>query len=555
MPNKDNQERYQADRKDQKRNSNNNNQKDTNKKIGKMASKAAANYFTGGKGGKVVDKLANTKLGDAAMQKMGDSFVKKNPGIGKIANKLNDSGMLDNAEKLTSLGDGLENIKKPSLNNTNNKKANHLNEDLQGENDTESSSSDSDSTFSSFGMSTLKFMLKHKEIAFPILSACFIGFIILMSVVSVLMVSSEDGSASLREEEQDDADIAESCSAISIRSTSLTKSQFAEKLEAKANSSSIMGYKYFAAHSDTIYDISVKNNINPEMVVIRAAVEGFSPGSAQNNYWGMGCYNSGSRCISYSSFSEGVLGYIKNISQYDSVESMMSRYASLGTYWLSPGDSSHGGCYYYPYIKKYMSTSRSDELKDACSKSCSGSSCMRVNDEDKKAYQKYQVDAMANRRSDIFGIGADKCESSDKDTSGGKIGKKAVEYAIKTFDSFSYSQPNRNGPSSVDCSSLVTRTYSHFNINIAGVAAEEYRWCESKGKTIKEKNLAPGDLIFFSQGSYSNAERYKNIGHVAIYIGNNKQFAAHSARYPQPDQVSVTSYTRGVGSYFCRPYK
>ena len=101
MPNKDNQEHYQASRKDKK---NSNNQKDANKKIGKMASKAAANYFTGGKGGKIVDKLANTKLGSAAMQKMGDSFVKKNPGIGKIAEKLNNAGALDLADKVDSLG-------------------------------------------------------------------------------------------------------------------------------------------------------------------------------------------------------------------------------------------------------------------------------------------------------------------------------------------------------------------------------------------------------------------------------------------------------------------
>ena len=180
---------------------------------------------------------------------------------------------------------------------------------------------------------------------------------------------------------------------------------------------------------------------------------------------------------------------------------------------------------------------------------------MKTNAEDSKAYTLYQVETMTNQRSNIFGIGADKCESSDKDTSGGEIGKKAAEYAVKTFDSFSYSQTNRMGPSSVDCSSLVTRTYSHFNINISGVAADEYKWCESKGKAIKEKDLAPGDLIFFNKNYYYNPNRYKGIGHVAIYIGNNKQFAAHTSRYPQPDQVSVKGYTRGVGTYFCRPYK
>lgn len=586
MPNQNNNEKYQAKRKEPKTSNSKNDRsssKDVNKKIGKMASKAAANYFTGGKGGKVVDKLANTKLGSAAMQKMGDSFVKKNPGIGKIAERLNNAGALDLADKFDSLG----NKSNQDVNQSNsqidsdsgsskginalsdigkkNKFIQRLKDGFSGdssqkgdEKEESNNESVSDAPFSA--NSFLKGIIaKNPVVSITAIIMASIFLITFFAFMTCIMSSASDGSGKSGEEENtvEKSSDSTTCSMISIHNTSLTKSQFAEKLKAKANSSGIIGYKTFAANADTIYDISVKNNINPEMVVIRAAVEGFSPGASKNNYWGMGCTNSGgyNACISYSSFSAGVLGYIKNISQYDSVESMMSRYAYIGAYWYSPGSSSRGGCYYYPYVKKYMSASRAETVKNACSKSCSESSCMKTNAEDSKAYTLYQVETMTNQRSNIFGIGADKCESSDKDTSGGEIGKKAAEYAVKTFDSFSYSQTNRMGPSSVDCSSLVTRTYSHFNINISGVAADEYKWCESKGKAIKEKDLAPGDLIFFSQGSHSHPGRYKNIGHVAIYIGNNKQFAAHSSRYPQPDQVSVKSYTRGVGSYFCRPYK
>ena len=514
---------------------------------------------------------------------MGDSFVKKNPGIGKIAEKLNNAGALDLADKFDSLG----NKSNQDINQSDSqidsdsgsskglnalsdigKKNNFIQRLKDGfsgdssqkgdEKEESNNESVSDAPFSA--NSFLKGIIaKNPVVSITAIIMASIFLITFFAFMTCIMSSASDGSGKSGEEENtvEKSSDSTTCSMISIHNTSLTKSQFAEKLKVKANSSGIIGYKTFAANADTIYDISVKNNINPEMVVIRAAVEGFSPGASKNNYWGMGCTNSGgyAACISYSSFSEGVLGYIKNISQYDSVESMMSRYAYIGAYWYSPGSSSRGGCYYYPYVKKYMSASRAETVKNACSKSCSESSCMKTNAEDSKAYTLYQVETMTNQRSNIFGIGADKCESSDKDTSGGEIGKKAAEYAVKTFDSFSYSQTNRMGHSSVDCSSLVTRTYSHFNINISGVAADEYKWCESKGKAIKEKDLAPGDLIFFSQGSYSHPGRYKNIGHVAIYIGNNKQFAAHSSRYPQPDQVSVKSYTRGVGSYFCRPYK
>ena len=111
------------------------NKKDTNKKIGKMASKAAADYFTGGKGGKIVDKLANTKLGGAAMQKMGDSFVKKNPGIGKIANKLNESGILDLADKAGDLNN--KKLEDNQINNATTDKTespdNHENSDLSND--------------------------------------------------------------------------------------------------------------------------------------------------------------------------------------------------------------------------------------------------------------------------------------------------------------------------------------------------------------------------------------------------------------------------------------
>ena len=38
-----------------------------------------------------------------------------------------------------------------------------------------------------------------------------------------------------------------------------------------------------------------------------------------------------------------------------------------------------------------------------------------------------------------------------------------------------------------------------------------------KGKSVKEENLQPGDLIFYS---YTTNGRYKNISHVGIYVGD-----------------------------------
>lgn len=99
MP-KNNTNKYHANR----NNSNDEqSQKEANKKVAKMASKAAADYYTGGKGGAIVDKLADTKLGDKALEKMGNSFAKQNPGLAKAAKKLDDIGMLDKADQALSL--------------------------------------------------------------------------------------------------------------------------------------------------------------------------------------------------------------------------------------------------------------------------------------------------------------------------------------------------------------------------------------------------------------------------------------------------------------------
>ena len=40
--------------------------------------------------------------------------------------------------------------------------------------------------------------------------------------------------------------------------------------------------------------------------------------------------------------------------------------------------------------------------------------------------------------------------------------------------------------------------------------------------------MQPGDLIFFS---YTRNGRYKNISHVAIYVGNGKVVEAKNERY------------------------
>ncbi len=204
-----------------------------------------------------------------------------------------------------------------------------------------------------------------------------------------------------------------SCEEFSLKSTVLSKSDFVAKINSYYSGKSGSYAKEFINHAEDIYDICVKNNINPEVLVTRADVEGYSPGDYYN-YYGIGCTNNGGGkdCIRYSSFNEGVLGFIKTVSKYDTLSDMMNKYAYIGSVWANPGSSGKGGCYYYPYMKQYLSTARSAQVAGFCSESnrCSDANCAPTTDEDQKAYSMYQVNInMIPKRQTIFNITSDEC--------------------------------------------------------------------------------------------------------------------------------------------------
>ena len=146
-----------------------------------------------------------------------------------------------------------------------------------------------------------------------------------------------------------------------------------------------------------VYDVSKSANVNPELVISRAMVEGNSPGISKHNYWGMGCTNTGGyeACITYNSLEAGIKGFGDNVSKYNNLSEMMSKYAYIGKYWYNPGSWSAGGCIYFSYIKKYMSTGRQSTVASVCSKSTtctkSGGDCTPTTSEDQNAYSKWQV--------------------------------------------------------------------------------------------------------------------------------------------------------------------
>lgn len=95
-----------------------------------------------------------------------------------------------------------------------------------------------------------------------------------------------------------------------------------------------------------------------------------------------------------------------------------------------------------------------------------------------------------------------------------------------------YSQEHRDDGIHFDCSSLVYYAYKQIGINVSyqgsTTAASIAKGLAESGKTVSSSNLKPGDLIFFS--SEENG-RYKNITHVAIYVGNGKVIDARGKKY------------------------
>lgn len=195
--------------------------------------------------------------------------------------------------------------------------------------------------------------------------------------------------------------------------SSLTREEFVNKLKGYCTRIGCREdlQNIFAANAGTVYDESVKNNVNPEFVVVRAIAEGMSPGGGTYNFWGIGCTNENGGCTKYSSLENGIKGFasLSIIKNSNTVADVMSKYAYIGRYWFNPGNSGLGGCYYYPFINEFMSEERRNQVASYCG----GGSCLQggvgscnpTNDEDQKAYSTWQVSKnMAPIRYNIFGL-------------------------------------------------------------------------------------------------------------------------------------------------------
>ncbi|KAL6598297.1 hypothetical protein U3516DRAFT_913660 [Neocallimastix sp. 'constans'] len=193
--------------------------------------------------------------------------------------------------------------------------------------------------------------------------------------------------------------------------TKLSRSQFVTKVKSYCKSYSKSLATAMCNNPGLVYDTAKNNDVNALLVVVRAIIEGNSPGASRNNYWGIGCVNGGgvSACYKYSSLAEGIKGFAKTVNKYSNLAAMTSKYAYIGKYWFNPGSWSNGGCVYFPYIKSYMSASRAKSVTSICAKktTCtpSGGDCTKTTQKDQDAYANWQVEEkMGPTFKKVFGI-------------------------------------------------------------------------------------------------------------------------------------------------------
>lgn len=129
----------------------------------------------------------------------------------------------------------------------------------------------------------------------------------------------------------------------------------------------------------------------------------------------------------------------------------------------------------------------------------------------------------------------------------GTIGAQVAQMAM-TKVGCGYSQDKRMQEGWYDCTSLVYRLYKEAGLVLSGTAAEQGEDCYKKAQIINKKDLKPGDLIFYS---YEENGRFRNISHVAIYVGDGKMVhAANTSRGVVLDLLRTGSVV-----FYARPYR
>lgn len=90
-----------------------------------------------------------------------------------------------------------------------------------------------------------------------------------------------------------------------------------------------------------------------------------------------------------------------------------------------------------------------------------------------------------------------------------------------------YSQLLAGKDDYVDCSYFVMDSYRQLGISLPRTAASQAQYLESRRLLVPKGQLMPGDLIYYS---FQKNGRYKDVSHVAMYVGDGMIVDASSSR-------------------------
>ena len=108
---------------------------------------------------------------------------------------------------------------------------------------------------------------------------------------------------------------------------------------------------------------------------------------------------------------------------------------------------------------------------------------------------------------------------------------------------YKYGATLEEAPNFFDCSSFTQYVFKQVGVQLPRSTIEQAR----EGKRIENiETLEPGDLIFFrgAQGHY-NEKFPKGVGHVVLYIGDNKTIHAASRRVQEKPQIVEIGQVEG----------
>lgn len=82
------------------------------------------------------------------------------------------------------------------------------------------------------------------------------------------------------------------------------------------------------------------------------------------------------------------------------------------------------------------------------------------------------------------------------------------------------------GPNQFDCSGFVYWCLREAGVPSANsmctTAAGQAQYCNNRGWVISQSDLQPGDLVFWQNATCTKGDRWNEIHHAGIYIGEGK---------------------------------